>query len=453
MAKKKITEYELLPAQYEFCYGFDPKLLETVDEKGNPYTYTDISLYQGGVGSGKTFVGSLRGLCMALAWGGCRGLVGAKSQDLLDNTTKRVYEEHLQNMGMKEGTHYWFTDRRQSLNLLNGSVIRFKTLSDWQQFMSEEFTFIEFEEASFIEQIVFDKLITRLRQMKRADWKGYYRSLFLHTNPQGKRGWLNKYFINPSTKIKGYRYVIASTRENYHLGNSYVDMLENLYSAEQIEEMIEGRDLDADNTVAFPQFSTDNIKNHIEIDTRHPVILTCDFNYNPMCWYLVQHIDDTWYVCKELIRGSVTTKDMCEAITPLIESLGIRRFHIMGDSHGRDKKTNGSDYTVMTSHFVRLGYEPLVYVQKANPLIKERLAVLRGLIRNAKGVRHLYIDSSCKRLLYNFENAKNNLGNAGLHLPSDKEIQSNPDQLYMIHPLDAISYPMWYYASLKAITN
>lgn len=49
MTKKKITEYELLPAQYEFCYGFDPKLLEAVDEKGNPYTYTDISLYQGGV--------------------------------------------------------------------------------------------------------------------------------------------------------------------------------------------------------------------------------------------------------------------------------------------------------------------------------------------------------------------------------------------------------------------
>ena len=194
------TEFKLLPAQYKFCYGFDDNKLHEVDEDGNEKIYQDVSLYQGGVGSGKTYIGSLRGLLFALGWGGSRGLVGAKSQDLLDNTTKRKYLEHMELIGLKEGVHWWYSDRKNTINFVNGSSIRFRTLSDWEQFMSEEFTWIEFEEASFIEEIVFRKLITRLRQQKKPEWNDYYRSIFLHTNPQGKRGWLYKLFINSKSK-------------------------------------------------------------------------------------------------------------------------------------------------------------------------------------------------------------------------------------------------------------
>lgn len=61
--------------------------------------------------SGKTFCGSLRGLYFALKWAGCKGLVGALSQDLLDTTTKVKYLEHLNNIGLKEGVHWWFIEK------------------------------------------------------------------------------------------------------------------------------------------------------------------------------------------------------------------------------------------------------------------------------------------------------------------------------------------------------
>ena len=443
----KKTEYRLLPRQGEFLFGFDHSLLN------QKKIYDDISLYQGGMGSGKTFCGSLRGIIFALTWAGCRGLVGAKSQDLLDNTTKRKYVEHLENMGMVEGVHWWFTDRKQCMNFKNGSQIRFKTLSDWEQFMSEEFTWIEFEEASFLDEIIFIKLITRLREQKRDGWENYYRSLFMHTNPQGKRGWLNKHFINPKTRKKRYRYITASTRENHHLGDDYVEMLEELYSAEQIKEMVDGLDVDYDNTVAFPDFTQDNVKENIEYNPRESLILTCDFNYNPMCWYLMQEYDGCWYILKELIEQNVTTKDMCRMIQPIIDSYGTRQLTIMGDSHGRDKKTNGSDYSVMLSHFSDAGYDVTMRVQKSNPLIKDRLAVLRGLIRNAKGVRRLFVDESCKWLLYNFEECKNNLANAGLKLPTDSEIQNDDKKRFLIHPIDAISYPMHFLGNLRDIAG
>ncbi len=448
MSQAKVTHYELLPTQYNFLFGYNP------DKLKEDTVYLDVSLYQGGFGSGKTFCGSLRGLLFALKWAGCRGLVGAASQDLLDGTTRQKYLEHMENIGLKEGVHWWYSDRKQTINFINGSTIRFKTLSDWSQFRSTEFTWIEIEEASLIDEKTFKELMARIRQSKKETWDGYYRCMFLHTNPQGSRGWMYKNFHNPRTKNKNFRAVIAKTRENTHLGSGYADLLETIYSADEIQELLNGIDCDYDNTVAFPNFNGENVQEEIAFDNRYPLILTCDFNYNPMCWYLAQQReDDKWYVLKELIDNNVTTKEMCERVLPIISQYGTRNLIIMGDSHGRDKKTNGSDYSVMLAYFSQKGLNCTLRVQKANPRIKERLSVLRGCICNAKGDRRLFVDSSCEKLLYNFDEARNNLANAGLREPTDKEIQDDDKKRYLIHPIDAVSYPIYFMQMYKDMTN
>lgn len=453
MSVKK-TEYVLFPTQFEYMFGIPDNAFTLKDDKGNPMIYQDIALYQGGFGSGKTFCGSLRGLYFALNWAGCRGLVTACTQDLLDGTTKAKYIEHLENIGLKEGVHWWFENRKTLMKFINGSSIMFKTAAESQTFRSFEFTFIELEEASMLDEQLFLELIGRLRQMKHDNWNGYYRSLFMHTNPQGKRGWIYKRFINPKTRTERYRYVTASTRENTFLGQEYIDAMEEAYSAEQLEELVEGRDVDSDNTVAFPQFTSANIIDDIKFDPNYPLILACDFNYNPMCWYLMQEKDGVWYTIRELIRQNVTTRQMCELVQPALDEAKIRNLIIMGDSHGRDLKTNGSDYGVMLNYFnSERGYNASLRVQKSNPPIKERLAVLRGYIKNAKGFKRLYVDSSCKWLLYNFEECKNNLGNAGLHIPTDSEIQNDDNKRFLIHPIDAMSYPIYYLNNLREKTG
>lgn len=439
----KITRYKLLPNQGKFLFDIPTEAIKEANEKGE--TYIDVAGYISGVGAGKTWCGSLRGLLFALRWPKCKGLVGALSEDLLNTTTKAKYLEHMENIGFKEGVHWWFEDRSSVIRLKNGSSIKFKTMSDWRQFMSTEYDWIEIEEASFIPEITFKKLLTRLRGYRSDEWKGFYRAMFLHTNPQGRRGWIYKYFRNPDTKIDNYRCITASTRENHHLGQSYIKVLEDLYDADEVAEMIEGLDLDNDNTIAFPRFTEANIKENIPYDPNEELILTCDFNYNPMCWYLVQYINnDKWHVLDELIAENVTTAQMCELVLPAVSKYNTNKLIIMGDSHGKDKKTNGSDYSVMLAYFGDRGYDCTLRVQKANPLIKERLSTLRGHICNAKGVRRLFVNKSCVKLLYNFEECRNNLGNAGLKIPTDTEIQTDDKKRYLIHPIDAVSYPIYF---------
>ena len=72
----KETTYKLFPTQYKFMFGYDHERAKKERDK-----FIDVSLYQGGFGSGKTFVGSLRGLWFALNFAGSTGLVGAATQD------------------------------------------------------------------------------------------------------------------------------------------------------------------------------------------------------------------------------------------------------------------------------------------------------------------------------------------------------------------------------------
>ena len=445
----KETTYELFPTQYKFMFGYDQDRAKKERDK-----FIDVSLYQGGFGSGKTFIGSLRGLWFALNFAGCTGLVGAATQDLLDGTTKLKYEWHLANMGMVEGVHWWYSDRKTKMTFMNGSTIRFKTLANWENFRSTEFTWIEIEEASLIDEKTFKELMARLREPARSDWENPFKSMFLHTNPQGSRGWMYKFFHNPKTKVPNYRAVIAATTENTYLGKEYVDNLKDIYSADEIQELIMGKDCDKDNTIAFPDFTQEqNVVDNIEYNSHAKLILTCDFNYNPMCWYIMQEYDGCWYVLEELVFNSVTTKEMCKQIQPVLDKYPTKKLTIMGDAHGRDQKTNGSDYAVMLSHFSDCGYDCTLSVLPSNPLIKDRLAVLRGNIKNANGDVRLKINSTCKWLIYNLEECKNALNNGGLKLPTDKEIQNDNNKLYLIHPIDAISYPMYVLYKMRSLSS
>lgn len=179
-------KYKLLPGQRKF---FEI-----------PHEYeTDVAVYQGGYGSGKTWCGSLLGILLALRYPGIKGLVGAQTLGLLRDTTLDQYFKHLENMGIQ----YVYIKSENKIKFENGSEILFRHLEEDDKLKSLNLGFVEIEEMSDTPYATFLMLLGRLRQEKRPEWKNFRYRLFGHTNPEGARGWLYENFkVNPKKNFR-----------------------------------------------------------------------------------------------------------------------------------------------------------------------------------------------------------------------------------------------------------
>ena len=111
-------EYKLNPNQVKFM------------EVGSHDSDIDVSLYQGGYGSGKTFAGSLLGILLCLKYDGIRGLVGAQTFPLVRDTTMVSYKEHLDLMKLKEGIDWVENKAESKITFSNGSEVIFRHLEE-----------------------------------------------------------------------------------------------------------------------------------------------------------------------------------------------------------------------------------------------------------------------------------------------------------------------------------
>jgi hypothetical protein len=70
-------------------------------------------------------------------------------------------------------------------------------------------------------------------------------------------------------------------------------------------------------------------------------------------------------------------------------------------------------------------------------------------VKTNKGIIEIFIDPKCKKLLYNIDYLKFKQGTSEIDLPTQKEIEQDPDLKYLGHPFDAASYLVEYYWAIK----
>lgn len=426
MSKLEVT---LLPAQRKF--------LEIPEELPDRTQY--FSLYQGGYGSGKTWAGSLKGLLIALKYPRSEGMVGASTYALLSQTTLKQYFKHLENLGY----YYTWNEKKQTITLQNGSTILFKHFENPEDLKSINVHWIEIEEMSQLSQASFDELMARCRLNPLPEWneKRWIWQIFGHSNPQAAKGWIYKYFKeNPKPN---FRRIIAPTTENYHLPKDFVQNLKDIYSDEYFAINVLGQDDSSSSALAIKGFNEDvQVREDIEIDMRFPLHLTCDFNVDPMCWYICQDYNDTTYVLYEFVIENTTT-DMAAQI--VCDTLGERfKKHpiiLNGDATGMSKTTRGTDYILLKKVLFDNGFTNITTeLLKKNPSIEWRMACFNNWIQDSSGKHHLVIHSQCKYLKYNFENVEIKPGTNKPKVPGSRELQRDPKAKYLVHPIDAVSY-------------
>lgn len=247
--------------------------------------------------------GSLLGTIMCLRFPNIRGLVGAQTYSLVRDTTLVSYMEHLEKMKVK----YKFNKSEGLLEFANGSTILFRHLEEPDKIKSLNLGFVEIEEMSDTPKSTFDMLLGRLRQEQRPEWKNFRYRLFGHTNPESRKGWIYDYFVN--NPEPNFRRIMAPTTDNISLPEGFVDNMRNTYSDEYFRVNVLGEDCNHVQGLVTKNFSNRHqVKADLKIREEMPIHIACDFNRDPMCWYVLQHYDGNINVLYELVQPHTTTE-------------------------------------------------------------------------------------------------------------------------------------------------
>ena len=303
---------------------------------------------------------------------------------------------------------------------------------------------------SDIPESTFTMLLSRLRQKADPNWKNFRYRLFGHTNPQQSRGWIYQYFkLNPK---EGYRRILAPTTQNRFLPEGYIDLLRNSYNDLYYRINVEGEDCDDTTGLVTKGFNKNKqIVDGIDIDPSLPIHLTCDFNVDPMCWYICQIKDDNVYVLYEMVKENTTTDSAASIIADLLRNYKNHPIIINGDASGDYVTTKGVDYVYIKNNLLRNGFNNLTLkVMAKNPGIEYRISCWNNMICGPGNEPHIFIHPQCKYLIYNIENYEVEPGTSKPKRISSSKIKNDPMAKYLGHPIDAVSYLVCLYFPIKA---
>lgn len=424
----------LLPKQWEV---FRPA--EAVDY--------DIALYQGGVGSGKTFLGVLTGLSILHENPGATWLVGADTFARLAISTCDTYETILQDAGIK----YKYNRSEHILRIpdWDGAKVIFRGLDDPQSLRSVNGIGGHIEEASLLKEASYLEFIGRLRQAK----QGQPIRLVLTTNPQTVRGWLYDHFVNKAgiteQEARGKilkvnrRRVIAKTIDNTHVSDAFIAAMSASYDPDLYRIMVLGEDGDYTKGLVNKGWSIANIDD-VEYNPSLPIYLSCDFNIDPMSWVCAHRINGEYQFFDELVIEHTdtisTAQEFCRRYPG--HTAGVI---VTGDASGKNGSTlvprDEHNYTQILNVLKERGFtQCYLDLKDGNPLVRNRTDAWNGKVCNNYGVRKVKVNRRCKWLIWNCENLRFKEGTSEIWEPTKVQIEQDAKLKFTKHVWDAASY-------------
>jgi hypothetical protein len=461
-----LNQIELLPKQDELIYGVTPG----VD--------VDVCLYVGGVGSGKTFINSYLGLKLCLEYGPMTGIACGPTHDQTTTTlVERGYMAHLARGGYLKQEDWTYNYSRKQLKLMNGSEIHFYSNDSPDAMMSNECSWGSIDEGGLCDEVLFTNLLTRLREGKLKPAR-----IWLTGNPEQRRGWVADKFddcprvevveIGGETVRIGYRKVHAPTSENIvNLGAAYIALQQSSMDERTYKRLVDGlEDSGTDGVVCY------NFDKHFNVDSQLayrkdlPLYLTCDFNYDPMCWSVAQIVGgglsrEYHFLDNINLEGAGSEQ--------AIELFAARwAFHrrlpliITGDSSGGNRTTQGlagqskedrnqgkmtGDYRIIKNTLHRLGWQKISFDIVQNPLIVERVQAWNTKMCNWLGFRGIKFHPRCEKSIFNASNLKyaKGSGRTLFETPTVAQITKNEKLKFLGHQFDADSYLVNRYDPVK----
>lgn len=362
-------------------------------------------MYGGAAGGGKTFVSLAVFVLLAKIYPGSRWFVVRESLPTLKRTTIPSFLKLCPRQFIRS---YNQTD--QIVTFKNGSQLTFFPENYNQDKNLTRFDGIEangflIEEGQEIQRKTFEKCKLRAgRHILPGVDKQPKPIILITCNPSNN--WTKKEFHEPfieGTLQKNYFYLRATMSDNPSLPEDYLEGLENL---DEVTKAVFVRGdwnvLDVDRPFIYSFDKKKTIFKGLEIDQSEPIILSFDFNVDPITCIAGQSFDDTIRILKEFRLRNSDVYALCDAISA---AFGDHYFLITGDASGsaRSAMTKGAlNYYTIIREELQLS-KGQFRVPSVNPSIRNSRVLCNAIAANHKD---FLIDSSCHYLIEDIESVE-----------------------------------------------
>ena len=315
--------------------------------------------------------------------------------------------------------HKWISKVNYSdltITLKNKSLIQLRSSDNFNSLRGVGLDFICIDEFSDVDERAWFEVLRPTLSDKSREGS----ALFLGT-PRGFGNWSYNLYTRQDND-KNWKSFQFTTLDGGQVSQNEIDQAKN---------DLDDRTFRQEYMASFEKYSGqiyynfDREQNVIEeyAPTTNSIHIGIDFNIDPVSAVISEVKQDNLYVYDEIVIFSSNTDELVEEINNRYSG---KHIFVYPDPASKQRKTSAGGRTDL-SILKNAGYN--VRVRNAHPLVRDRINSVNTKLKNAKGVRTLFIANNCKNVIKSIERQ---IYKEGTSLP-DKE--NNYD-----HMNDALGY-------------
>lgn len=315
--------------------------------------------------------------------------------------------------------HKWISKVNYSdltITLRNKSRIQLRSSENFNALRGVGLDFICVDEFSDVDERAWFEVLRPTLSDKSKEGS----ALFLGT-PRGYGNWSYNLFTKQETD-KNWKSFKFTTLEGGQVSANEIeqakqDLDERTFKQEYLSDFV--------NYSGAIYYNFNREENVIDqyTPTNNSIHIGIDFNLDPMSAVVSEVKQDNLYVYDEIVIYSSNTDELVEEINNRYSG---KHIFVYPDPASKQRKTSAGGRTDL-SILKNAGYN--VRVRNSHPLVRDRINSVNTKLKNAKGVRTLFIANNCKNVIKSIERQ---IYKEGTSLP-DKE--NNYD-----HMNDALGY-------------
>jgi phage terminase large subunit len=388
VARKQI---ELLPHQDDFIHA-----------------KAKLVLLLGGIGSGKSYAGSVFAVKESVEHPEIPGLITANTYRQLQNATLQT----LFNFCDVNNILYDYNQNKGILNLCGCKWFTY-SLDSYDNMRGIEVGKFWGDEMRDAAPEAFRVMLGRLRVGNNLKGR-------LTTTPSGY-DYLYDYFAGDK-KTDEMELIRATSMDNKFLPDGYVDTLRSSYDEKIYAQEVLGQFVNIQSGRIYYAFDRSKHVAKFERDMTMPLTIGMDFNISPMSASVCQVYGDSIKVIDEISINDSNTNQMAE----LIRQRYGTNLTIIPDATGKALKTSSRGFS---DHEILRGYGFKVSSQGGNPFRADRYNTVNNLLEKGK----VLISDRCVKLINDFERV---CYKDGTNLPDTKDLS-------LTHASDSLGYVCW----------